>query len=152
VAVNDLTDNETLAHLYKYDSNYGITEGEIAAKGDGIEIDGHSVKVYEEKDPAQLPWRTLGVDVVIESTGRFTTPDAARAHLAAAAKMVIISAPLTGTAQSSQGATDATTIVLGVNEETYDPAAPNIISNASCTTNCLAPLVKVLHVTFSVQH
>jgi glyceraldehyde 3-phosphate dehydrogenase len=152
VAVNDLTDNETLAHLYKYDSNYGTTDGEIVAKGDGIDIDGRFIKVYEEKDPAQLPWGELGVDVVVESTGRFTKPDAARAHLTAGAKKVVISAPLSGTAGSSEGAGDAVTIVLGVNEQVYDPAKHDIISNASCTTNCLAPVAKVLNDTFGIQY
>ena len=151
VAVNDLTDNETLAHLYKYDSNYGRTDGEIVAKNDGIDIDGHFIKVFEEKDPAKLPWGELGVDVVVESTGIFTTPDAARAHIEAGAKKVVISAPLKGTEKSSKGEEDSTTIVLGVNEETYDPAKHAIVSNASCTTNCLAPVVKVINDSFGIQ-
>ncbi len=146
VAVNDLTDNETLAHLYKYDSNYGRTDGTIAAKNDGIDIDGHFVKVFEEKDPAKLPWGDLDVDVVVESTGIFTAPDAARAHIEAGARKVVLSAPLKG------DAADATTIVLGVNEATYDPAKHTIVSNASCTTNCLAPVVKVINDSFGVQH
>lgn len=152
VAVNDLTDNDTLAHLYKYDSNYGITDGEIVAREDGIDVNGHFIKVFEEREPANLPWGELGVDVVVESTGRFTKPEAARGHIEAGAKKVVISAPLSGTAKSSEGAGDAVTVVLGVNEDTYDPASHTIISNASCTTNCLAPVVKILNDTFGVEY
>jgi glyceraldehyde 3-phosphate dehydrogenase len=143
VAVNDLTDNDTLAHLLKYDSNYGITEGEIVAKGDGIDVDGHVIKVYEERDPANLPWKDLGVDLVIGSTGLFTQADKARAHLDAGAKKVIISAPAKG---------EDVTLVLGVNEDVYQPGEHHIISNASCTTNCLAPVAKVVNDTFGIEH
>ncbi|HYH12702.1 MAG TPA: type I glyceraldehyde-3-phosphate dehydrogenase [Thermomicrobiales bacterium] len=152
VAVNDLTDNDTLAHLLKYDSNYGITDGEIVAKSDGIDVNGHFIKVYEEREPAKLPWGELGVDIVVESTGRFTKPEAARGHIEAGAKKVVISAPLSSTAESSEGTSDAITLVLGVNEGSYNPAEHNIISNASCTTNCLAPVVKVLNDTFGVEY
>ena len=152
VAVNDLTDNDTLAHLLKYDSNYGITDGEIVAKSDGIDVNGHFIKVYEEREPAKLPWGELGVDIIVESTGRFTKPEAARGHIEAGAKKVVISAPLSSTAESSEGTSDAITLVLGVNEGSYNPAEHNIISNASCTTNCLAPVVKVLNDTFGVEY
>jgi glyceraldehyde 3-phosphate dehydrogenase len=146
VAVNDLTDNVTLAHLLKYDSNYGITEGEIVAKDDGIDVDGHFIKVLAERDPASLPWGDLGVDLVIESTGLFTQSSKARAHIEAGAKKVIVSAPLSGTVEGED-----VTIVLGVNEEAYDPARHSVISNASCTTNCLAPIAKVLNDSFGIQ-
>ena len=152
VAVNDLTDNDTLAHLLKYDSNYGITEGEITAREDGIDVDGHFIRVFEEREPAKLPWGELGVDLVIESTGRFTKADDARGHIEGGAKKVIISAPLSGTAESSEGESDAITVVLGVNESAYQPDTHHIISNASCTTNCLAPVVKVINDCFGVEH
>jgi glyceraldehyde 3-phosphate dehydrogenase len=142
VAVNDLTENKTLAHLLKYDSTYGIFDAEISANGDGITVNGKFVKVLEEKDPAALPWGDLGVDLVIESTGRFTDAEKASAHIEAGAKKVIISAPAKG---------EDATIVLGVNESIYDPANHNIISNASCTTNCLAPVVKVILDTFGIE-
>ncbi|CCQ91468.1 Glyceraldehyde-3-phosphate dehydrogenase [Nitrospina gracilis 3/211] len=136
VAINDLTDAATLAHLYKYDSVQGVTKAEVKADGDSLVIDGKRIKVLSQKDPAALPWKDLGVDVVIESTGIFTKRDAAAKHLTAGAKKVIISAP----------ATDPdVTVVLGVNEGKYDPMQHSIVSNASCTTNCLAPMVKVLH-------
>ena len=152
VAVNDLTSNDTLAHLLKYDSTYGRFDAEICASDEGIRVDGKLLKVLAEKEPARLPWADLGVDLVIESTGRFTKPDAARAHIEAGAKKVIISAPLgKSEPKSSAGEDDAITIVLGVNEAAYDPARFNIISNASCTTNCLAPAVKVLHDTFGIE-
>jgi len=135
VAVNDLTDAKTLAHLFKYDSVFGTYPGEVKA-GDGeIIIDGKPLKVVAEKDPAALPWKAMGVDIVIESTGRFTDAEKAKAHMTAGAKKVIISAPAKG---------EDITIVLGVNEDKYDAAKHNIISNASCTTNCLAPVAKVL--------
>jgi glyceraldehyde 3-phosphate dehydrogenase len=143
VAVNDITDAETLAHLLKYDSVYGPFPGSIEAADGGLRIDGREVKVLAEKDPAQLPWSDLGVDVVIESTGLFTKrPDAAK-HLDAGAKKVIISAPATEP--------DAT-VVLGVNfDDTYDPDQHDVISNASCTTNCLGPVAKVLNDTVGIE-
>jgi glyceraldehyde 3-phosphate dehydrogenase len=141
VAVNDITDVATNAHLFKYDSNYGAFPGQVAAKADAIVVDGHEVKVLAEKDPAKLPWAALGVQIVIESTGLFTEAEKAKAHLAAGAQKVIISAPAKG---------EDVTIVLGVNEGMYNPAKHHIISNASCTTNGLAPVVKVLHDAFGV--
>jgi glyceraldehyde 3-phosphate dehydrogenase len=135
VAVNDLTDTKTLAHLLKYDSVHGAYPGTVEATETALLVDGDEVKVLSQKDPANLPWRDLEVDIVIESTGRFTNrPDAAK-HLDAGAKKVIISAP---------GKAEDITIVLGVNEKSYDPSKHHVISNASCTTNCLVPVVKVL--------
>jgi glyceraldehyde 3-phosphate dehydrogenase len=142
VAVNDLTSNETLAHLLKYDSTYGTFDAEICASDEGISVDGKMLKVYEEKEPAKLPWGELGVDLVIESTGRFTNAEDARGHIEAGARKVIISAPAKG---------EDITVVLGVNEEKYDPKAHTIISNASCTTNCLAPAAKVISDTFGIE-
>src|SRR4051812_22057714 len=136
VAVNDLVDAETIAHLLRYDTVLGRYPGEIEVSGDGITVDGKELRILNEKDPAALPWGDLGVEVVIESTGLFTKREAAQKHLDAGAKKVIISAP----------ATDPDiTVVLGVNFDAYDPDQHNIISNASCTTNCLAPVAKVLH-------
>src|SRR5919201_7137327 len=137
VAVNDITDAATLAHLLKYDSAYGRFPGEIEARGNAISVDGDRIEVLSERDPAALPWGDLGVQVVIESTGLFTKRDAAAKHLEAGALKVIITAP----------ATDPdVTVALGVNfDEAYDPDRHQIISNASCTTNCLAPVAKVLH-------
>ncbi len=135
VAVNDLTDNETLAHLFKYDSVHGTFPGRVETTQEGLRVDGHEIKVLSERDPAQLPWRSLGVDVVVESTGRFTQREDAAKHLEAGARKVLISAP---------GKSEDVTMVLGVNESDYDPEAHDVISNASCTTNCLAPVVKVL--------
>ena len=135
VAVNDLTDTKTLAHLLKYDSVHGRFQGEVAARGDGISVDGSSIRVLSEKDPAKLPWKDLGVELVLESTGRFTDRDQAALHLTGGAKKVIISAP---------AKKEDVTIVYGVNHESYDPAKHHIISNASCTTNCLVPVVKVI--------
>ena len=135
VAVNDLTDTKTLAHLLKYDSVHGRFQGDVAARGDGISVDGGSIRVLSEKDPAKLPWKDLGVEVVLESTGRFTDRDQAALHLTGGAKKVIISAP---------AKKEDVTIVYGVNHESYDPAKHHIISNASCTTNCLVPVVKVI--------
>ena len=139
--VNDLTDTKTNAHLFKYDSNYGIYNGEVKATGDSMVIDGKSIKVIAERDPAKIPWKDYGVELVIESTGLFTDADKARAHFQGGAKKVIISAPAKG---------EDITIVLGVNENLYDPAKHNIISNASCTTNGIAPVVKVLNDNFNI--
>ncbi len=136
VAVNDLTSATECAHLFKYDSNYGTFDGEVTVDGDAIVVNGKRIKVLAERDPAKLPWKDLGVDVVIESTGLFTDADKARAHITGGgAKKVIISAPAKG---------EDVTLVLGVNEHMYDPEKHNIISNASCTTNCLATAVKPL--------
>jgi glyceraldehyde 3-phosphate dehydrogenase len=142
VAVNDLTDNKALAHLLKYDSITGRLDATVELEGDNIVVDGKPIKVLEERDPANLPWGELGVDIVIESTGRFTKAADARKHIEAGAQKVIISAPATD---------DDVTIVMGVNEGSYDPANHSIISNASCTTNCLAPLAKVFNDTFGIE-
>src|ERR1700704_2284095 len=142
VAVNDLTNAHTLAHLLKYDSVLGNLHAKVEAKEDTIAVDGDEFKVLQHRDPAQLPWKDLGVDVVFESTGLFTNRDAAAKHLAAGAKKVVITAP----AKSPDFS-----VVLGVNDELYDPAKHHIILNASCTTNCLAPLAKVLHQTFGIK-
>ena len=142
VAVNDLTNAATLAHLLKYDSVLGNLDHDVRATGDGISVEGEEFKVLSVKDPAQLPWKDLGVDVVFESTGLFTKRDDAAKHIAAGAKKVIITAPAKG---------PDITVVLGVNDEKYDPAKHQIISNASCTTNCLAPLAKVLHERFGIK-
>ncbi|WP_026441509.1 type I glyceraldehyde-3-phosphate dehydrogenase [Pseudacidobacterium ailaaui] len=141
VAVNDLTSPATLAHLLKYDSILGNVQNEISAGEDFISVDGKKIKVFAEKDPAKLPWDSVGAQIVVESTGRFTDANAAKAHLQGSVKKVIISAPATN---------EDITIVLGVNDDKYDPAKHNIISNASCTTNCLAPVVKVLHENFGI--
>jgi glyceraldehyde 3-phosphate dehydrogenase len=135
VAVNDLTSPATLAHLLKYDSILGNLPNEISSTDDSVVVDGNKIRVFAEKDPAKLPWADFGAQIVVESTGRFTDAAAAKAHLGSTVKKVIISAPATN---------EDITLVLGVNEEKYDPAKHNIISNASCTTNCLAPVVKVL--------
>jgi glyceraldehyde 3-phosphate dehydrogenase len=142
VAVNDLTDAATLAHLLKYDSILGNLKATISASGDTIDVDGDSFKVLAQKDPGALPWKDLGVDVVFEGTGRFTDRDDAAKHLAAGAKRVVITAP---------AKKPDVTVVMGVNHESYDPAAHRIISNASCTTNCLAPVAKVLHESFGLK-
>jgi len=142
VAVNDLTDTQTNAHLLRYDSTYGRFPGEVEATADSLIVNGHKIKVIAQRDPAQIPWGDLGVQVVIESTGLFTDADKAAAHLKGGAKKVIISAPAKG---------EDLTVVLGVNENTYDPAKHNIISNASCTTNCLAPAAKVLNDAFGIE-
>jgi glyceraldehyde 3-phosphate dehydrogenase len=151
VAVNDLTDNETLAHLLRHDSTYGPFDGEVSFTEDKINVtfygddeEEHHVELaaLAEKDPAKLPWADMGVDIVIESTGRFTDAEKARAHLQAGAKKVLISAPAKG---------EDITICLGVNEDKYDPAVHHIISNASCTTNCLAPVAKVLNDRFGIR-
>jgi glyceraldehyde 3-phosphate dehydrogenase len=139
VAVNDLTDTKTLAHLFKYDSVHRTYKGDVAARNGAIAIDGDEIKVLAEKDPGKLPWRDLGVDIVLESTGRFTDAKDARKHIDGGAKKVIISAPAKG---------EDITIVLGVNEKKYDASKHSIISNASCTTNCLVPMVKVVRDNF----
>jgi glyceraldehyde 3-phosphate dehydrogenase len=142
-AINDLTDNAELAHLLKYDSNYGRYPGVVTSDDEGIIVDGKKTKVLEEKDPAKLPWKDLGADIVIESTGRFTKAELARAHIdGGGAKKVIISAPAKN---------EDITIVMGVNEGKYDPAKHHVVSNASCTTNGLAPVAKVLFDTFGIE-
>ena len=141
VAVNDLTDTKTLAHLLKYDSILGRFAGEVTYDDSSIIVDGKAIKVCSERNPADLPWKELGVEVVVESTGLFTDGEKAKAHIEAGAKKVVISAP----AKNVDG-----TFVMGVNEKSYDPATQSIISNASCTTNCLAPLAKVLNDEFGI--
>ena len=141
-AVNDLTDTMTNAHLLKYDSNYGRYPGTVEATEDSLIVDGNKIKVLAERDPGKIPWQDFGVDIVLESTGLFTQAEKAAAHLSGGAKKVIISAPARG---------EDITIVLGVNENQYDPDKHRIISNASCTTNCIAPVVKVLHDSFGIQ-
>jgi glyceraldehyde 3-phosphate dehydrogenase len=143
VAVNDLTDAKTLAHLLKYDSTYGPFPGTVEAEGDALVVDGKPLRVLAERDPASLPWGDLGVDVVIESTGFFTKREAAAKHIDGGAKKVIISAPATG---------EDITVCLGVNFEKYDKAGHDVISNASCTTNCLAPLAKVVNDAIGIKH
>jgi glyceraldehyde 3-phosphate dehydrogenase len=143
LAVNDITDARTLAHLLKYDSVHGAFKGTVEAKDDSLLVNGKTVKVFASKDPAALPWKTLGVQLVVESTGRFTDRAGASKHLEAGAKKVVISAP---------AKEEDITIVLGVNESRYDPTKHHIISNASCTTNCLAPVAKVLLKTFGIRH
>ena len=142
VAVNDLADDRTNAHLFKYDTNYGIYPGEVSAGDGSIRIDAREITSLSEREPAKLPWGDLGVDIVIESTGIFTDGHKAAAHIEAGAKKVIISAPATNEDQ---------TLVLGVNEGKYDPARHHVVSNASCTTNCVAQLVKVLNDSFGIQ-
>ncbi len=143
VAVNDITDAKTLAHLLKYDSVHGAFKGTVEAKDQSLVVNGKEIKVLASKDPAALPWKDLGVEVVVESTGRFTDRASAAKHLEAGAKKVIISAPAKD---------EDITIVLGVNEGRYDPAKHHVISNASCTTNCLAPMAKVLLQNFGIKH
>lgn len=144
VAVNDLTDADTLAHLLKYDSVQGNMAEEVEGREGSLFVDGREIKVLAERDPANLPWAKLGVDIVVESTGRFTDKEKAQAHFTGGgAKKVIISAPAKG---------EDITIVMGVNEEKYDPQSHNVISNASCTTNCLAPFAKVLHEKYGIKH
>ncbi|MFH1901599.1 MAG: type I glyceraldehyde-3-phosphate dehydrogenase [Candidatus Omnitrophota bacterium] len=142
VAVNDLTDAATLAYLLKYDSNFGILTNDIKAEAGALIVDGKKVKVLSERDPSKLPWKELGVEIVVESTGIFRDEEKAGAHLKAGAKKVIISAPAKG---------EIATFVLGVNEDKYDPVKDNIVSNASCTTNCIAPVVKVIKDNFGVR-
>jgi glyceraldehyde 3-phosphate dehydrogenase len=141
VAVNDLTDPKTLAHLLKYDSILGNLPNKITAAADSISVDGKTIKVFAEKDPAKLPWESVGAQVVLESTGRFTNAEDAKKHLRGPVKKVIISAPAKN---------EDVTLVLGVNQDKYDPAKHHIISNASCTTNCLAPIAKVIHDNFKI--
>ncbi|GDX87185.1 glyceraldehyde-3-phosphate dehydrogenase [Gemmatimonadota bacterium] len=143
VAVNDLADTKTLAHLFKYDSVHRTYKGSVSAEPDSITIDGDRIRIFKEKDPAALPWKALGVDIVLESTGRFTNAADARKHIDAGAKKVIISAPAKG---------EDLTVVLGVNDAKYDPQTHHIISNASCTTNCLVPMVKVIRDAFGFKH
>jgi glyceraldehyde 3-phosphate dehydrogenase len=143
VAVNDLTDNKTLAHLLKYDSVHGRYPGTVEVTEKGLRVDGDELRVFAEKDPSKLPWADLGVEIVVESTGLFTSKEKAVAHLQAGAKKVIISAP---------GKNEDITVVMGVNEGMYDPANHHVISNASCTTNCLAPVVKVVMESFGFRH
>ncbi|MBU3691315.1 MAG: aldehyde dehydrogenase, partial [Solirubrobacterales bacterium] len=143
VAINDLTDNEMLAHLLAYDSVMGRFDGEVKASDGAIEVDGREIAALSERDPKALPWGEMGVDVVLESTGFFTAGSEAAGHIEAGAKKVVISAP----------ATDPdVTVALGVNFDDYDPAEHNIISNASCTTNCLAPMAKVIHEAIGIEH
>ncbi len=143
VAINDLTDTKTLAHLFKYDSVHGQFGGTVSRDEESITINGDTIRVLKEKDPTALPWKDLGVDIVLEATGRFTKAEDARKHIAGGAKKVIISAPATG---------EDITIVLGVNHKKYDAATHHIISNASCTTNCLAPMVQVIRDAFGFKH
>ncbi len=142
VAINDLTDANMLAHLLKYDSVHGVYDADVSADGEYLIVNGKKIRVYEERDPAALPWGELDIDVVIESTGIFATEEGLNKHIEAGAKKVILSAPAKG---------EVTTLVMGVNHEDYDPAKDNIVSNASCTTNCLAPVVKVLQDKFGVK-
>src|SRR5882672_2586243 len=142
LAVNDVTDAKTLAHLLKYDSVHGRFDGTVEASGDGLRVNGQGIHVLAMKDPAQLPWKDLGVSVVIESTGLFTDRDKAAAHLTGGAKKVIISAPAKGA---------DLTICYGVNHTAYKPGEHHVVSNASCTTNCLAPVAKVLHERFGIN-
>jgi glyceraldehyde 3-phosphate dehydrogenase len=142
VAVNDITDPKTLAHLLRYDSVLGRYRGEVSAEADALVVDGDRIRVLAERDPANLPWKELGVEIVIESTGRFTDRDEAQKHIEAGAQKVIISAPAKG---------EDITIVLGVNDELYDPATHNVVSNASCTTNCVAPMARVLRDAFGIE-
>jgi glyceraldehyde 3-phosphate dehydrogenase len=142
VAINDLTDAKTNAHLFKYDSVHGTFAGQVEATSDTIIVEGKEIKVLAEKNPADLPWKQLGVEIVVESTGLFTDAEKAKAHLDAGAKKVVITAPAKN---------EHLTVVLGVNEEKYDPAKHHLISNASCTTNCLAPVAKVLNENFGIS-
>ena len=143
VAVNDLTDKDMLAHLFKYDSVHGTYDGEVVTSSEGLVVEGKLLRVFSERDPSQLPWKELGVDIVVESTGLFRERSEAAKHLEAGAKKVIISAP---------GKNEDKTIVLGVNENEYDSETHDVISNASCTTNCLSPVIKVLNESFGFVH
>jgi len=141
-AINDLTDPETNAHLLKYDSNYGRFPGEVKVAKGNLQVDGSTIRVFSERDPTQIPWKEVGAEIVLESTGAFTDAEKARAHLGDGVKKVIISAPARN---------EDLTVVLGVNQDMYDPGQHHIISNASCTTNCIAPVVKVLHDSFGIR-
>ena len=143
VAVNDLTDTRTLAHLFKYDSVHGTFTGDVEINGEHLSVDGDDIQVLTHKDPAQLPWKDLGVDIVLEATGRFTSAADAGKHIAAGARKVLISAPAKG---------EDITIVMGVNSDRYDPVKHHIVSNASCTTNCVAPMVQVIRNAFGFRH
>ena len=143
VAVNDLTDAKTNAHLFKYDTSYGIFPGAVEAEGESLAINGREIRVFAQRDPAQVPWADVGAQIVVESTGFFADAEKAGAHLGGSVKKVIISAPAKG---------DLLTLVLGVNDDAYDPAKHHVISNTSCTTNCIAPMVKVLNDTFGMRH
>lgn len=143
VAINDLVDAKTLAHLIKYDSNYGTLDADVKAGEDYIEVNGKKIKTLSEKDPSKLPWKELNIDIVVESTGVFTDGQKAIAHINAGAKKVIISAPAKN---------EDFTVVLGVNEEKYDPEKHRIISNGSCTTNCITPIVKIINDEFGIEH
>ena len=143
VGINDLTDNNTLAHLLKYDSVMGVYGKSVTADERGIKVDDRHIEVFNHREPADIPWGELGVEYVIESTGRFTDKDKAHAHIDAGAKKVVISAPAKG---------DIKTIVMGVNEDEYDPTEHHVVSNASCTTNCLAPMVRVILDSFGIKH
>ncbi len=143
VGINDLTDNKTLAHLLKYDSVMGVFNKQVEAEEQGIVVDGRHIEVYNHREPADIPWSDLGVEYVIESTGRFTHKDKAQGHIEAGARKVVISAPAKG---------DIKTIVMGVNEDEYDPTEHHVVSNASCTTNCLAPMVRVILDRFGIKH
>jgi glyceraldehyde 3-phosphate dehydrogenase len=143
VAVNDLTDTATLAHLFAYDSVHGRYDGTVSHDAQGIVVDGRPIRILAERDPARLPWKDLGVDIVLESTGRFTNAADARKHMEAGARKVVISAPATN---------EDLTVVMGVNSDRYDPASHHIVSNASCTTNCLVPMVKVIRDAFGFVH
>src|SRR3989441_3692718 len=142
VAVNDITDPKTLAHLLKYDSVLGRFDGDVGVDGDGLRVDGESLRVLSERDPANLPWKELGAEIVVESTGLFTEREKAQKHFEAGAQKVIISAPAKG---------EDITVVMGVNDDQYDPALHNVISNASCTTNCVVPMAKVLGDAFGIE-
>ena len=142
VAINDLTDTETNVHLFKYDTNYGRYPGQVEAADDALIVDGRRIAVLAERDPAQIPWGDYGAEIIIESTGLFTNADRARGHLNHGPKKVIISAPAKG---------EDLTVVLGVNDDRYDPAKHHVLSNASCTTNCLAPVARVLDETVGIK-
>src|SRR6185295_15842471 len=143
VAVNDITDPKMLAHLLKYDSVLGMLKSDVSASEDGIVVDGKTIKVFKERDPGKIDWPSLGVEVVVESTGLFTNADDARKHMRGPVKKVIISAPAKN---------EDITICIGVNDKSYDPAKHHVISNASCTTNCLSPVAKVIHETFGIEY